>query len=207
MFEIEDCQNCELHKTAKMRSRCLKGEGGVGAKLAIYVDHPGFMDDRQTRPFASDAGQLLKWMLRRMSIPPEQVYLDYIVKCYPGKKMTGKKPQRLSYIQQCDRYRIATLQMVFPREIIGFGGLCLEAFCGHAMQNIGNFANAFWPPRDPRIAQMVNRVWIGYSAGYPVAPGAAGEAQNQFGLLWMAAEAAGLKPVINEDVRPFKFEI
>lgn len=205
MFEIENCQNCQVSKTAKERSRCLKGEGGVGARLAIYADHPGYMDDRRGHSFVSDPGQLLKWMLRRMSIPMEKVYLDYVLKCYPGKKVPGKKPERLVCIQQCDRFRIATLQTLFPREIIAFGGLSLEAFCGHAMQNLKQYANAYWPPRDPRIAQIVNRVWIGYSTGYPIQ--APGEAHTQFGLLWMAAEAAGLNPVINENVQPFKFPI
>lgn len=205
MFEIENCQNCGLSKTAKPASRCLKGEGGVGARLAIYIDHPNYLDDRRCRSFVSEPADLLRWMLRRMSITPDKVYLDYVVKCYPGKKLPQDKSTRFYCVHQCNQFRIATLQKVFPREIVGFGGLALEAFTGHSAKQMKHHANCWWPPSDPRVASIVNRVWIGYSIGY--AYQSPGEAHSQFGLLWMAAEHAGLEPKIDEKVRPFKFPI
>lgn len=190
-----------MHETAKIGSRCLKGEGGVGARLAIYVDAPNYMDDKRGRPFISEPADLLKWMLRRMSIPMDKVYLDYVLKCYPGKKVPTKKTEAMIYIQQCNRYRIATLQTLFPREIVTFGGLSMLAFCGFAASSLGDHANAYWPPSDPYIAAIVNRIWTGYSIGYPLQ--SPNEAHSQFGLLWMAAENAGLNPTIDETVKPY----
>lgn len=140
-----------------------------------------------------------------MSIDSAHVYLDYVCKCYPGKKLPSKKSDRLVSIQACNQFRIATLQSLFPFEIVAFGGLALEAFTGHAQNQLGSFAGAWWPPSDPRVAAIVNRVWIGYSIGYPYA--APGESDGQFGLLWEAAEAAGLEPKINPNVKPFKFPL
>lgn len=203
MFEKPGCQFCDLSGTAKPASRCLRGEGGIDAKLAIYAEHPAFMDNRREMPFVSDPGMLLRWMLRRMSIPPSAVYLDYVVKCYPGKKLPSKKPERMYCIDICNRYLVATLQAVQPKEIVAFGGLCLEAFLGHTGNQLKFFTGAFWTPRSEQIQKIVSRVWIGYSIGYPIA--APGESDSQFGLLWMAAEAAGLEPKIDENVKPFKY--
>jgi len=201
MFEITGCQWCSLHKTARLQSRCLKGEGEVGARLVIYVDAPNFMDDRRSKPFVSEPADLLKYMLRRMSVPLSKVYLDYTVKCYPGKKVPSKKTERMMCVQQCNRYRIATLQLLFPREVVTFGGLSLEAFTGFPANSLKEHANAYWPPSDPRVACIVNRIWTGYSIGYPLQ--SPNEAHSQFGLLWMAAENAGLNPQIDPTVKPY----
>lgn len=202
MHEISNCQNCFLHKTARSNSRCLKGEGGIEAKLAIFADHPYMLDDRRGRPFVSEAGELLKWMLRRMSLSLESVYIDYTVKCYP-EKLPKKKPERYVAIQACSKYRIATLQSLRPKEIVGFGQLSCESLIGKS--NVGDYANTCWPSSDPQVAAIVPRVWIGYSIGYPL--NAPGEAHSQFGLIWLAAEAAGLHPQINEAIKPYKFDI
>lgn len=202
MHEIHNCQNCRLHQTARVNSRCLKGEGGINAPLAIYADHPYMLDDRRSRPFVSEAGELLRWMIRRMSLSLESVYIDYTVKCYP-QKLPTKKPERYVAIQACSKYRIATLQSLRPKELIGFGQLSCESLIGKS--NVGDYANCWWPPSDPQILAIVPRVWIGYSIGYPL--NSPSDSHQQFGLIWMAAEAAGLKPKINDNIKPYKFNI
>lgn len=198
MFERQGCSDCELHLTARPSSRCLKGEGGIEAKLAIFLDAPHFMDDRRGRSFISDSGALLKWMLRRMSLNMTQVYIDYIVKCYP-KKLPKQKAARYNVITTCAQYRFATLQHIRPKEIVALGTLGCEAFLGTG--EIKDYQGTNWVPREEAIGTTWSRVWIGYSIAYALQ--SPSEAHSIFGLIWQAAEAAELNPQINETIPPF----
>lgn len=203
MFENPSCTKCSLSETCNPKARCLKGEGGVNdINLAIYADHPYFMDDRRKRSFTSEPGQFLRWMLRRMSIPLERVYMDYVAKCYPSKLPKAWK-EREPIVSSCSEYRIATLQKLQPKHIVTFGELSCQVFTGHS--KLKEFVNANWPPSESWIRKFCQNIWVGYSLAYPT--NSPSDAYQLFGLLWIAAEAAGLNPVVNESVQPFKFEI
>lgn len=203
MFENPNCTKCTLSQSCNPKARCLKGEGGInGISLAIYTDHPYFMDDRRKRGFTSEPADYLKWMLRRMSIPLDRVYMDYVAKCYPGKLPKAWK-EREPIVSACSEYRFATLQKLQPKHIVAFGELSCQTFIGKS--KLGEFVGTYWQPVEPLIRKFCEKVWVGYSLAYPI--NSPSDAYQLFGLLWMAAEEAGLSPVVNENVQPFKFEI
>lgn len=190
-----------LHKRAK--HRCLPSQGGQDCRLAIFLDSPNFMDDKRGRSFVSDNAEFVKWSLRRMTVDLEDVYLDYIVKCYPGK-MPGKKDDRMACVRACSQYRFAALQKLpHIKAVVALGSLGCETFT--MVKEVGKKAGADWEPISPVMRQHIDRIWIGMSPG--VLKEQPSEAGSIFRVIWMAAEEAGLKPVVNQDVKPYPFEV
>jgi uracil-DNA glycosylase family 4 len=191
MDENPNCELCELHLSASPKSVCLKGEGGIAPKLVIYFDAPSIVDDRRGRAFVSEPAMLLKWMLRRMSIQLTEVYLDYVLKCYPTNcKTYTKKAYRQAYIEACSKYRVATLQLLRPAAIIAMGSKACEAFVGS--DKVASFEGTYWTPQEPFVREVVDRVYITYSPAYALQDPA--EIVSIYRTLEAAAIQANLKP-------------
>jgi uracil-DNA glycosylase family 4 len=175
------------------------------ARMAIYVDQPSFLDDRQKKPFSSESGDLLHHFMSRMGIHSDWYYLDYILKCACPKKMMPKqKAERLQCIEACSKYRFATLQtMPDLKVIVAMGKIALEAFTGNT--EIGKFEGCGWEPREPEIRSLgVQKIWVTYSPLYLLEKPA--ETPDIYGVLWCAAEEAGLKPQETK-VPPYKWNV
>lgn len=169
---------------------CLKGEGGTAPKLLIYFDAPSIVDDRRGRAFMSEPATLLRWMLRRLSIPETKVYCDYVLKCYPTNcKTYTKKAYRQAYIEACSKYRVATLQLLRPAAIIAMGSKACEAFVGN--DKVASFEGTYWTPQEPFVREIVDRVYITYNPAYALKDPA--ESVSIYRTLQAAAEYAGIK--------------
>jgi uracil-DNA glycosylase family 4 len=200
--ENPDCQLCDLSTTCSPESRCLKGEGSLDAKLAIYLDAPTIVEDRRHKSFVAEAAEYLKWLLKRMSVSSADVYIDYVLKCYPKtNKNFGKKAYRGQMLEACSTYRVATLQLIKPLAIVAMGRTACEAFTGS--QEIGEYEGARWVPTEPRIREIVDGVWVTYSPGYALESPA--ESVGIYRILFAAAEEAGLKPQLNKKVIPYDY--
>lgn len=172
------------------------------AKLAIFTDYPLYMDDIRGRPYVSDAGELLKAMLSRMSLNLDRdIRLDYTLKCAPGKFLPSKKRDRLERIEACSGYRFATLQsMPNLSSLVAMGRVSLEAFNGSS--DIGKFDGECWTPHEPLIKGRLHHFWVTYSPAYLIEKPA--ETPNIYRTLWTAAVEAGLEP--KEDASKFTFQ-
>lgn len=193
-----NCDRCELSLHATPKSVCLKREGMDVAPLLIFFDHPNLVEDRRSKPFISDAAELLKWMMRRMSVTNYQ--LDYVLKCYPGKcKTFSKKPYRLDYVQSCSIYRFATLQTCRPKQVVGCGSICCETFVGS--KKVSDFEGTTWTPIEPEVRDYIEDVWITYSPAYALEDAA--QSVSIYRTLFAAANRAGLNPHLDKTVKPF----
>lgn len=183
------CQRCVLSSHA--HAVCLRGLGNRDtAQLAIFCDAPMWDDDMRRKPFVSRAGEILLNLLGRMSLTTEQVYLDYIVKCWSGKKMPKQKAERLQCVEACSFYRFATLQnMPNLKKIVGMGTLSLEALTGSS--EMKHFEGESWTPREVELRQF-GEVWITYSPAYLDEKPA--EIPNVYRIIYTAAQQAGLDP-------------
>jgi len=201
MFENTECTDCVLHERAK--HRCLPSLGTQDAVLAIYLDSPSFLDDRRGRSFVSDNAEFVKFCLKRMSVSLDNVFLDYIVKCCPGK-MPGQKENRMACVRACSQYRFAALQKLpHIKAIVGLGSLACETFT--LVKEVGKRAGSDWEPISPIMKQYVDHIWIGMSPG--VLKEQPSEAGSIFRVIWMAAEEAGLKPEVNLEIKPYDFAV
>lgn len=198
MFENPSCDDCVLHTRAK--HRCLPSRGGTDCTLAIYLDSPTYMDDKRGRSFVSDNAMFVDYSLKRMSIDPKHVYMDYIVKCYPGK-LPGKKEDRMSCVRACSQYRLASLQALTNlKALVVLGGLGCETMTLN--KTVGEKAGAEWAPASPVMKQIADHVWVGYSPGLLAEKPA--EAGAIYRVIWAAAEEADLNPKTAQ-IKPYEF--
>lgn len=202
MKENPNCQLCELSLTASPKSVCLKGGGGLDAALCIFLDAPTIVEDRRGKSLVAEAAMLLKWFLNRMSVQTENVYVDYVLKCYPKpNKNVGKKAFRAQMLEACSVYRFATLQRISPKAIIAMGTTACEAFTGSS--EIGQYEGARWIPNEPRVREAVEAVWVSYSPAYALENPA--ESVGIYRTLFAAAKEAGLKPKLNEKIIKYDY--
>jgi uracil-DNA glycosylase family 4 len=201
-YEDSDCNDCELHK--KCRHRCLSSFGDLKTcKLAIYLDHPNIVEDRRGRSFVGQSADFVRFCLERMSVPLDQVYLDYIVKCYPSK-LPGPKADRMACVAACSCYRFASLQdMPKLKALVALGSLGCETFTGS--KSVGDRAGAEWKPLGHTMQSLVPHVWIGYSPGMLIEKPS--EAGAIYRVIWRAAEEAGFSPQFNSKIKPYQFDI
>lgn len=201
MFENPSCDDCALHRSAK--HRCLPSVGSEDARLAIFLDSPAMIDDKRGRSFVSDNAEFVRYCLSRMSVPLAEVYLDYIVKCYP-KKLPGDKAARMACVRACGQYRLAGLQNLPQlKTIVALGSLGCETFTLH--KKMGDKQGAEWKPASPIVRGLVEHVWIGFSPG--LLKEKPSEAGSIYRVIFMAAKEAGLKPKVNHKLKPYDFQI
>lgn len=201
MNENSDCTDCILGLTA--RHRCLPSQGDTDCKLAIFLDNPSIMEERRGRSFVSDSAAFVKYCLARMSVREEDVYLDYIVKCYPPKgKLPGKKPDRMACVSACSQYRFFALeQLTHLQAMVVLGSLGCEVITQH--KTIGDKAGTSWEPVSLMLRRIVPQVWVGFSPGLLKEKPA--EAPAIYRVIWKAAFEAGLNPVVNTKLKPYDF--
>jgi len=153
-----------------------KGWGNPAAKLVIVLDDPG----------NALAEKLLIWILYKLSLSSEDVWIDYTLKCPVGNH---KKADLRAYYSLC-----WTAQ---PRdEIINNQSLVV---CGALSSSLvgGKNLTKVQGTRDE------NGVWYVYSFKFLLMNPAA--CLSTWRVIYKAAEEAGLKPVYNFKVENFKF--
>lgn len=199
--ENPECDRCELAGTVG-KSVCLKGRGGDNPSILIFLDAPNAIENKRAKGMVSEGVEWLLWAFRRMSIPPSEFYIDYILKCHTGKsKNFGKKAHRQVMVEACSYYRFATLQLLRPKVVIAMGGKACEAFVGQ--DKVSAFEGTAWMPVEPEVRDVVPLVWVTYSPAYALQDPA--ESVGIFRTLWHAAIQAELKPEINETTIPFDY--
>lgn len=200
MNENPNCADCCL--ASRVQSVCLPSIGDKNCKLAIFLDHPSTLDDRRGRSWVSDNARFVLYCLERMSVSVEEVFLDYIVKCCPGK-MPGKKADRMACVNACSQYRYAALkQLTKLKAMVVLGALGSEAMTQE--QHVGQRAGVEWTPTGLFMKRYVDHVWVGLSPG--VLKEKPSEAGAIYRVIFMAAEEAGLSPHVAK-IAPFDFQI
>lgn len=201
MNEDHNCSRCELGATVG-KSICLKGRGGDNPSILIFLDAPNAIESKRGRGIVSEGAEWLFWAFKRMSIPPTEFYIDYVLKCWPAPNHNfGKKAYRQVMVEACSYYRFATLQLLQPKVVIAMGGKACEAFVGQ--DKVSAFEGTSWMPVEPEVRDVVPLVWVTYSPAYALQDPA--ESVGIFRTLWHAAIQAGLTPTINQDLQPYDY--
>lgn len=159
-----------------MGTNAVSGWGNPDAKLVIVMDSTG---DQM-------AEKLLIWILRKLSLGAEDVWVDYTFKC-PAKK--AKKAELLDCHKIC--------WSVYPRnEIINNNSIVLSG--GWSASFVGG-----------KVLKNVNGrkdeegIWYVYSFNYLLMNPA--ECLRTWRVIYKAAEEAGLKPTYCAGLENFKF--
>src|SRR5688500_17261703 len=115
MTQLGDCEKCPLNDRP-----IVPGYGPKGG-LMVVGEAPGASDARRGKPFISDAGALLREVLRACGQDPDEVYYTNTVIRHP----LGNKTPGLTPIRACNDRLFQELQDVSPTKILSVGGVAL----------------------------------------------------------------------------------
>jgi DNA polymerase len=105
------------------------GEGDADAELALVGEAPGFHEDREGRPFAGRARDLLEQLLDGIGLALEDVYLATVLKCRPP----GNRDPLPEESAACEPYLYRQLELVQPRVVATLGGFATALLSGRAL--------------------------------------------------------------------------
>jgi DNA polymerase len=111
---IEDCQRCQLYKTAK---NPVPGYGDPDADFMCVGEAPGANEDETGQPFVGQAGGLLTKILAAIDLTREQVFITNVLKHRPP---ANRNPQP-DEVAACSPYLVRQIQMVKPKVILALG--------------------------------------------------------------------------------------
>jgi len=118
--QICTCTRCGLGHT---RQNFVFGEGDPQAGIMFIGEAPGAEEDRQGRPFAGAAGQLLTRIIEAMGLSRDQVFIGNVLKCRPPN---NRDPQP-DEIARCEPYLQRQIEIVRPRVICALGRIAAQA--------------------------------------------------------------------------------
>ncbi len=120
------CTRCGLHTG---RTQVVFGEGNSDADLALVGEAPGFHEDRDGRPFAGRARELLERLLDGVGLSVDEVYLATVLKCRPP----GNRDPLPEESAACEPYLYRQLDLVRPRVVATLGSFATALLSGRAL--------------------------------------------------------------------------
>lgn len=172
------CTDCRMSRLTPKVYNNTPGWGNPDAKLVILLDDPGHLLSEK----------LLVWMLKRLSITANDVWVDYNFRCQIHKSLKKKELKITHSI--CWTSHPRTMVTDESKVLVLAGNYGVDFLTDTTMKEMNG-------KKDP------NGAWCVYSFGYllmnPV------ECKDTSCVLWKAAEEAGLTPKFIIDIEPFRF--
>jgi len=127
--QVLSCKKCS--ELAELRKTPVPGVGSYNARILIIGDYPKEEGAELTGiPFTNDeSGFLIRKMIEDSNLSLENdVYLTYLVKCTPRKKVSAHKGEKISLISpskihkdNCIAYLIKEITITTPHLLITLG--------------------------------------------------------------------------------------
>ena len=124
--EAAGCTRCPL---ADGRTQVVFGEGSADAELVLVGESPGFHEDREGRPFAGRARDLLERLLGSIGLSLDDAYLATVVKCRPP----GNREPLPEEAAACEPYLYRQLELVRPTVVATLGTFATTLLSGRAL--------------------------------------------------------------------------
>ena len=124
--EAADCVRCPL---AEGRTQVVFGEGNPDADLVLVGEAPGFHEDREGRPFAGRARELLERLLGSVGLSLDDAYLATVLKCRPP----GNRDPQPAEIAACEPYLYRQLELIRPSVVAPLGSFATALLSGRAL--------------------------------------------------------------------------
>jgi uracil-DNA glycosylase family 4 len=125
-LEASSCVRCALHAG---RTQVVFGSGSPDADLVLVGEAPGFHEDREGRPFAGRALELLERLLAGIGLALDDVYLATVLKCRPP----GNRDPLPEETTSCEPYLFRQLELVEPRVVATLGSFATALLSGRAL--------------------------------------------------------------------------
>jgi DNA polymerase len=124
--EAAGCVRCPL---AEGRTQVVFGEGNLDADLVLVGEAPGFYEDRDGRPFAGRARELLERLFAAVGLSLDDAYLATVLKCRPP----GNRDPLPVEVSACEPYLYRQLELVRPRVVATLGSFATTLLSGRAL--------------------------------------------------------------------------
>ncbi len=124
--EAAGCVRCPL---AEGRTQVVFGEGNPDAELVLVGEAPGFHEDRDGRPFAGRARELLERLLGSVGLSLDDAYLATVLKCRPP----GNRDPLPAEIAACEPYLYRQLELGRPSVVAPLGSFATALLSGRAL--------------------------------------------------------------------------
>ena len=124
--EAAGCVRCPL---AEGRTQVVFGEGNPDADLVLVGEAPGFHEDREGRPFAGRARELLERLLGSVGLSLHDAYLATVLKCRPP----GNRDPLPAEIAACEPYLYRQLELIRPSVVAPLGSFATALLSGRAL--------------------------------------------------------------------------
>jgi DNA polymerase len=124
--EAAGCLRCPL---AEGRTQVVFGEGNSDADLVLVGEAPGFHEDRDGRPFAGRARELLERLLETVGLSLDDAYLATVLKCRPP----GNRDPLPAEVAACEPYLYRQLELVEPTVVATLGSFATTLLSGRAL--------------------------------------------------------------------------
>lgn len=180
------CQLCWLYKSANII--CMPCRPNIKAPLQIFVDSPTAQDEKFGGYGSSMVSRLLFWMLEKWSLTPEEVGINFALRCCASS--LKKKVDKLDALAACNVY--SNKYVNSAKALLGMGEVS-------SMRLLGD------RPLKNTVYQQHDNIFISYSPGFFLQKPA--ETIDGLRMLYKAAEAASLTPLLNKDLELFDFGV
>lgn len=172
------CTDCRMSRFAPKTQNNVAGWGNPDAKLVIVLDGPGHLL----------AEKLLIWILKRLSLTADDVWIDYTFRCQVPKELKKKE------LAVCHRICWTSHPRAWAEvdKVLVLAGNWSADFLANAKMKE-------WHGRK----EPESGIWMCYSFLYLLMNPA--ECVDNWRVLYKAAEEAGLKPKMVVDIDPFRF--
>jgi DNA polymerase len=116
---VENCTACPLHRN---RMHTVFGEGKIDAQVVFVGEAPGVDEEKESRPFMGEAGQLLDKILASIGLSRDHVYLCNLIKC----RIPGNRNPQPGEIAACKLFLEKQLAVLKPKVICTLGAFAAQ---------------------------------------------------------------------------------
>lgn len=166
----------------------------------IVLEQRNWMEQRTNQPLSHDAGKLLLFLIKRLSIPRESWVHTY---CFLGQKkqLPKKKKERKDFLQQDMERVVEIVEMNLPCVVVGMGKLASECLLDNAPSILKKRAGTVWDTNS-RFAKLgIERAWISYSTDAALYDPVLAVGISR--VIGKAAREAGIEIQLNQDLKMF----
>lgn len=174
------CEACRMSEWCPPATNNSKPWGNPNAPLYIVLDAPG----------DTNAEKLLIWMLMKLSLNEQHVFIDYTFRCPLPRHRKMKVEEGREFYTICWTQHPRT-ELLAAKSIVICGSWGAKLIANRVMAQAHG-------RKDP-----VTESWINYGFSYLLMNPA--ECVDMWRIIFKAAEEAGLHPVMNMDVPKFVF--
>ena len=121
--QINSIENCNLKNNSQ---NLVLGDGNINSPIMLIGEAPGIEEDKSSKTFKGEVGELLNKMLLAIEIKRQNIYCSYAINFRPPE---DRKPTS----QEIKRYSVFLkehISIINPKIIILIGSSAMEAVTG-----------------------------------------------------------------------------